>query len=85
MLRALRLPGEIELAIERLILITHGGLAVNLRQPRANDGVKRLRDNLMLRQKRFHRVALLRCDINQKKVRAFRRQLLLPAVEQIAS
>ena len=54
-------------------------------QTRANDGIERLGDDVMLRQEALQRRNLLRGDIDQEIVRAFRRKLLLPAIQQIAA
>ncbi|MNP22328.1 hypothetical protein D3C76_1149970 [compost metagenome] len=85
MIRALILPGQVQLAVEGFILMALGGLAVNLGQARPHDGVVRLGDNLMLSQERLQRRDLLRGDIDQEIVRALRRELLLPAVQQVAA
>ena len=85
MIRAFILPGEVQLAVQRLVLIPLRWLAVDLRQTRANDGIERFGDDVMLRQEALQRRNLLRGDIDQEIVRAFRWKLLLPAVEQIAA
>ena len=73
MLRPLILPGKVQLAVQRFIFITFGAMTVDLGETRANDRVKRRRDHLMLRQEGFHLTYLLRGNVDQKIVRAFRR------------
>ena len=85
MIRAFILPGQIQLAVKRFIFITLGRLTVNLSQARPHDGVIRLGDNLVLRKKFLQRGDLLRGDVDQEIVRAFRRELLLPAIQQVAA
>ncbi|SAJ22498.1 Uncharacterised protein [Enterobacter cloacae] len=83
MVRTFRLPGQVEFAIERFILISLRRLAVDLRQAGAHDRIERFRNNVMLRQETLQRRHLFGSNVDQEIVRAFRRKLLLPAIQQI--
>ena len=85
MIRAGILPGQIKLAVQRLILIAFGRLLIDRRQTRPHNRIERFRDHLMLGQESLQRNHLLGGNVDQKIVRTFRRHLLLPAVEQIAA
>jgi putative ABC transport system permease protein len=71
----------------RIVLMHPFGrhLLVNLGQTYADNRVVSFRVNLMLLQEGFHLRHLGFCQIQQEVVRAIRRQLLLPAVEQITA
>ena len=83
MVRTFRLPGQVEFAVERFILISLRRLAVDLRQSGAHDRIERLGNNVMLGQEALQRRHLLGRDVDQEIVRAFWRKLLLPAIQQI--
>ena len=85
MIRPLAAPGEVKLAVQGFIFIAFRRLTVDLRQAGAHDGIELSGAGLMFGKEGFHRHHLLRRDIDQKVVRTFRRQLLLPAIEQIAA
>ena len=85
MIRTLAAPGEVKLPVQGFIFIALRHLTVNLRQAGAHDGVELGGAGLMFGEEGFHRHHLLRRDVNQEIVRTFRRQLLLPAVKQIAA
>ena len=83
MVRPFLLPGQVQFAVKRLIFISLRRLAVDLRQTRPHDRIERLGDNVMLRQEALQRRHLFGGNVNQEIVRAFRRKLLLPAIQQI--
>ncbi|MNT07369.1 hypothetical protein D3C71_1247340 [compost metagenome] len=89
--RQIRQPGQVQFAIHRftarIVLVHPFGrhLLVNLGQANTDNRIVGLRCNLMLLQESLHLRHLRFGQVQQEVVWAVRRQLLLPALEQIAT
>lgn len=91
MIRQIGQPGQVQLAVHRLaarIVFMHPlgrQLLVYLGQAHPDDRIIGFRLDLVLLQEGFHLRHLRLGHVEQEIVRAVRRQLLLPAFEQIAA